>query len=228
MSDHGQDYFMNYKSAYTILADYRLDDLQTRVILEIRKGAKLGCELFTVIAGIPYHVYSKLLRGCMTRLFLELPQRSSIMLPHSVGIGINGHSAQLIEVEETYTSTTSCVEDISTFHESNPSIFLSYRDDDVEFHTSQYEIDDIDEALKELKTLLEDRHNARVTIRTCRFCHFMSQYANTEICLRDIKSQDFNVVQEMILRREHPVKYYKRIAWDVDEFHQCSAFISDE
>lgn len=220
-SNSSQEFYLHYKTASVILGIYKHNDIVSQIILENRKGAKSGCELSTEINGISLRLYSGLLRGCLYKLALELPLESLITIPHVVFIDRDGHISQLIINEEIYCRV---IQDIDDVTDMNRQVFtaLDCKFKGKEIRTKPYDFDDVDVALREIKDIASEEKN--ITIHICPNCQFIDYYANTMICLRDLNPSEYVVVREMRKRRNVINNYYNKIAWDIDDFHYCSAF----
>jgi hypothetical protein len=220
-----QEFYINYKSASILLGKYKLNDSELQIILEIRKGAKSGCELFTEIGEVSFCLYSGLLRGCLHQMALQLPLGSIITIPHIVLIDVNEQILQLIINDEIYCRA---VDGGERSNDQNSTVFtvLGCSFFGNELRTRPYEFDDIDVALREIKEMVGKQKT--INIRICPNCRFMDYYANTMICLRDLSPSEFTEVCEMRKKREMINDYYSKIAWDIDNFHYCSAFSTNE
>lgn len=223
-NDDFYNYYMNYKNAYSILGKYSLLGLESDILLEIRKSGKLGCEIYTTIKDITYNVSSGLLKGCLKKLLLELPEGSSIILPHQVHVrDQNGQVSKMVVKENIFNHLKE--DSLSIDIDTNITlVLLSFVTNGEEFYTSPYDYDDISSALDDIKKELEKKYS--LTIQICQQCQFLEDYANTMICLRDLNSNELESAKVLRKARKSLSGYYEKIAWDIEDFHYCSAFTS--
>lgn len=214
-----REFYLNYKSAYTISAEFQMNGIKHPINLEVRKGGKIGCEVFTIINRETHHLFSRLLRGCIYKLILELPLGASLAISHTVFVEANNIIKPLLIIEEIFRETS--VNTPRPLTENALFIILSCTMNGNSIRTRAYESDEIYGALDELKVKLGEEISA---IRICPYCRFIEQYANTNICLRDLTPDEFTQAQNMEKRQKNLEIYFEKIAWDIDEFHFCSAF----
>ena len=190
-----QEYYMSYKNAFSIIAEYHLNMRKTTIILEIRKGGKVGCELYTKINGVPYSIYSRLLRGSFNQLLMELPEKSFIKVPHMVFIDNMGHVDPVIIIEEIGNSRIDNSLTVSNYTKQT-FITLHCEYGDQIFQTRSYETDEVYEALDELLNSVEKFFSISISI--CPRCIFIKHYANTAICLRDLSPEEIMIAEKKL------------------------------
>jgi hypothetical protein len=220
-----EEYLKHYKSAHVIWGEYSFGSVSYKISLEVRQGATNGCTLFTIIDGTTYRITSKLIRGCLYKLLSELPKGSIITIPHKIYVEEERQRKQITVYEELSSEFT---EDVSSEGGQIRKILilLGCEVNNNDIHTKHYESDEPYEALDELKSLLE--WNKPIFLRICPYCRFYENYANSSICLRDLSQIEYAQVQELIKKRMDLQGYYEKIAWDLDVFHFCDAFLGND
>lgn len=212
-----QEFSSNYKSGSVMFAEYQQDDFREKIILEKRKGANLRCELFTKISGNTHHVFSGIFRGCLSSLLQELPPNARISIAHIVPAETaNGFT--WLKIVETVMNER----EINS--EPRQSIFFTWELNGNSGKTNLYEMEDSLDALEEIRNIV----CANGVIKICPYCAFMEYLSNTSMCLRNLDPDEFLDVQERMNKRRAFSEYYGKIAWDIEEFHFCSAFLERE
>jgi hypothetical protein len=214
-----QKYLENYKSATAINAEFQVGTYRETIAIEKRKSSKLGCVLYTEISGIKYRIYSGLYRGCLKSLIQKLPPNSRILIEHTIPAE-DEKGILWINIRENILSRTEAIET------PRELVFLTSTISGNDFQTNVYDLEDTLDALKELRDIFNT--NGVKIIKVCPYCVFNNYYSNTSLCLRDLETSEIRETHERIQSRKDFFEYYEKIAWDIEEFHFCSAFLTNE
>jgi hypothetical protein len=220
-SEAVRKYIENFQDPYTILAEYRLLDIRSTIALEIRKSTR-GCMAHTVIDGIPYCVVGGDIEGCVWKILKQLPKDSMIIIPHPIPIETDRQIFPFVIYEEFCYGMRRGEENLP---EASPDTCLAFRwqlngeEARIEFRGR----DDIEGFVGALQRFACEKRIK--TLKICLFCSFYLYYLNLSVCARDLLPDEFEHAQELLMKRELLVRYYGKMAWNMETFHYCAAFV---